>query len=160
MLVAPETTLVLPTAPTPAVRVGQRIFLPLAPSPWGIGKWLWALPEAELQEQEDAKSSVFCWHAAGTGHCGRERVDLIQGSILIPVCLTLFRKASPPISTRTTLGCSSGDHSMARSPVLGREREKLMHKQTYLSLASTALLTSGLIPAPGHTHTHSSYTGV
>lgn len=130
LLVAPETTLVLSTAPTPAVRVGQRIFLPLAPSPWGRGKWLWALPEAELQEQEDAKSSVFCWHAAGIGHCGRERVDLIQGSILIAVCLTLLHKASSPRPTRTTLAVAVETTAWPSSPVLGQEREKLMHKHT------------------------------
>lgn len=96
---------------------------------------MWALPEAELQGHEDAKSSVSCWHAAGTGHCGRERVDLTRGSILTPVCLTVLHKTSSPIPTRTTRAvavetAAETTATMAQQSCLGQEREKLMHKHT------------------------------
>lgn len=132
LLVDPETTLVLSTTPTPAVRVGQSIFLPLEPSPWGVGKWLCALPEAELQGQGDAKSSVSCWHAAGTGHCGRERVVLTQGSILIPVRLALLPKASSLIPTRAVRVVAVEPTVRPSGPV--RTRKGKVYAQTYLSL--------------------------
>lgn len=35
--------------PLPQLTIRQGISLPQEPSPWGIGKWLWALPETEPQ---------------------------------------------------------------------------------------------------------------
>lgn len=58
LLLDPETTLVL-CSPTLADRVRQSIFLPLEPSAWDTGKWLWALPDAKPQGQEDAKRALF-----------------------------------------------------------------------------------------------------
>lgn len=92
----PETTLVLSTTPYPSCQGRAEYLSALRTLTMGHRqRWLWAPPEAELQGQEDAKSSVSCWHAARSGHCGRERVVLKQGSILIPLCLTLLHKASP-----------------------------------------------------------------